>query len=406
MGMARKRYLPMIVLVAFQLGACSQRESERMRLAGWISSPFESDAMYSIVERYNAQNPSVDVVYQPIQANYIEKIQLMLGTDTAPDVFMLESFWAPTLINYETLLPLDDLIDSDTDFDLEDFEPNLLEAFRKDGKLYGVPKDFSTVGLFYNPDLFAEAGIVSAPASWEELAHAARRLTKDTNGDGVTDVFGLGVVDSVEFVLPFIWQNGGEIVSEDGGIDYDNEHTIEAIRFLKQLRDEGVAVVPTDVGASWNMEALGRKRVAMTISGLWAVNFMDSTFAGTQYEIAGIPVGVRRESIAYVVGYVIPASTKYPQDAWRLLRYLTSREGQAEWAALKLGLPPRRSVVDAAGLRDDPRQATFIEASSYARTWQLGPNQRLMDELQTAMQAIFLTDAPIEHALMRANERL
>ncbi len=406
MNFETNRHFPLIFLVVCLLSACGETEHSGMRLAGWISSPFESDAMYSIIDRYNTQSTSVGVAYQPIQANYIEKIQLMLGTDTAPDVFMLESFWAPTLINYDTLLPLDDFIASDPEFDIDDFEPALLEAFRKDGKIYGLPKDYSTIALFYNPDMFDTAGVSSAPANWEELADLAGRLTKDLDGDGVTDVFGFGAVDSIEFVLPFIWQNGGEIVSEDSGVDFDNERAIAAIRFLKQLRDEGIAAVPTDVGASWNMEAFGRGRIAMTISGLWAVNFMDTTFAATPYEIAEIPVGARRESIAFVVGYVIPANTRNPSESWRLLRYLTSKEGQQEWAALKLGLPPRRSVVETAGLMDDPRQATFIEASRYARTWQLGPNQRLMDELQTAMQAIFLTNEPIGNALIRANDRL
>ena len=392
--------------ISILTAACTKSEVAEMRLAGWVSSPFESDAMHTIVERYNARYSGVGVAYQPIQANYIEKIQLMLGTDTAPDVFMLESFWAPTLINYNTLMPLDDFVDGDLEFDVDDFEPSLLDAFRSDGKLYGLPKDYSTVALFYNPAMLAEEGISDPPTNWAELLDYARRLTKDTDGDGVTDVYGFGVVDSVEFVLPFVWQNGGELVGEDGTVQFDNERAIEAIRFLKQLRDEGLAAAPTDVGASWNMEAYGRQRIAMTISGLWAVNFMKTTFASTPYEIAMIPGGERREAIAYVVGYVIPANTRYPEEAWRFLRYLTSTEGQSEWAELDLGLPPRRSVVQASGMLNDPARAVFIETAAYARTWQLGPNQRLMDELQTAMQAIFLTDAPIRDALQRANERL
>ena len=406
MRIPRKQVFATYALLVGILAGCGESEFAGMRLAGWISSPYENDAMHAIVERYNSQSEGARVAYQPIQANYIEKIQLMLGTDTAPDVFMLESFWAPTLLNYETLMPLDEFIENDPEFDIEDFEPALMEAFQKEGKLYGIPKDYSTIALFYNPDMFAKAGISSPPNNWEELVDHARRLTEDSDGDGVIDTYGFGMTDSVEFVLPFIWQNGGDLLADDGGIDFDNQPAIAAIRFLKRLRDEGLAIVPTDAGASWNMEAYGRKRVAMTISGLWAVNFMETTFAETPYEIAAIPDGTRRESIAFVVGYVIPASTKYPEEAWRLLRFLTSKEGQQEWTELDLGLPPRRSVVAYSGLRENPRRAVFIEAAEYARTWQLGPRQRLMDELQTAIQAIFLIDTPIVEALERANERL
>ncbi len=402
----QNKLLALGLAAAILVTACGESQFAGMRLAGWVSSPFESDAMQEIVARYNAETTAAAVAYQPIQANYIEKIQLMLGTDTAPDVFMLESFWAPTLINYDTLMPLDEFVASDPAFDLGDFEPALLDAFRRDGKLYGLPKDYSTVALFYNPDMLREAGLDGPPETWEELYDYARQLTVDSNGDGSAEVFGFGTVDSVEYVLPFVWQNGGELVRNDGGVDFDNPKAIEAIEFLRQLREEGLAAVPTDMGASWNMEAYGRGRVAMTISGLWAVNFMDTTFADMPYEIAPIPGGSRQEAIAYVVGYVIPANTRYPEDAWQLLRYLTSKEGQREWAELDLGLPPRRSVVDDTELMNDPQRAVFIETAEYARTWQLGPNQRLMDELQTAMQAIFLTNAPIEDALKRADERL
>ena len=395
-----------VVAVALSCAGCGADQSSDTRLAGWVSSPFESDAMQQIVTRFNEERVPGSLTYQPIQANYIEKIQLMLGTGTAPDVFMLESFWAPTLIEYETLLPLDDLIAADERFDLEDFEPSLLEAFQHDGQTFGIPKDFSTIALFYNPEMFAAVGIARPPESWSELLDAAERLSQDIDGDGITDVYGFGAVDSIEFVLPFIWQNGGELLTADGGIDYQNQKAKEAIQFLKTMRDDSIAAVPTDLGASWNMEAFGRGRIAMTISGLWAVNFLETTFPDMPYEIVPIPSGVRQQSIAYVVGYVIPRNTRDPAKAWEVLRYLTSKQGQQEWASLDLGLPPRKSVVAATGLVDDPQRAVFIDAASYARTWQLGPNQRLMDELQTAIQAIFLTDAPIEDALKRADERL
>ena len=404
-GNAKQAWL-VTLLCAATLGACGKSTDNEIRLAGWVSSPFESDAMHSVVDQYNANNDGVPIAYQPIQANYIEKIQLMLGTGTAPDVFMLESFWAPTLINYDTLMPLDDLIAADPEFDLADFEPTLLDAFRHDGKLYGLPKDYSTIALFYNPEFLAEAGIDRPPTNWRQLADYAAELSQDMDGDGNTDIFGFGTVDSVEYVLPFIWQNGGELITGDGGIDIDNAAAIEAIEYLKKLRDDGVAAVPTDVGASWNMEAFGRKRLAMTISGLWAVNFLETTFPDTPYRVVPVPMGQRREAIAYVVGYVIPRAANDKEQAWQLLRHLTSKPGQNEWAKLGLGLPPRRSVVDNFGLHDDPIRSVFIDTAAYSRTWQLGPNQRVMDELQTAMQAIFLVDSPIDEALRRANDRL
>ena len=392
--------------LALLVVACGAKPDEGIRLSGWVSSPFESDAMQEVVARFNARNPGGEVAYHPIQANYIEKIQLMLGTGTAPDVFMLDAFWAPSLINYDTLLPLDDFIAADPGFAISDFEPVLLDAFRRDGKLYGIPKDYSTVALFYNPDLFEAAGLTAPPASLDELIDYARRLTRDTDGDGDIDQYGLGISESLEAILPFIWQNAGDLVDRDGRLNVGDEPSISTIGLLRDLRTQGIATIPTDVGASWNMEAFGRKRVAMAVSGLWAVSFLDTTFAETPYEIAHLKAGATESSIAYVVGYVIPKETPRPDEAWTLLRYLTDQAGQSAWAKHDLGLPPRRSIVEQAGLMNDPVKRVFIESAGHARTWQLGSNQRLLDELQTAMQAVFLINEPIDEALGRAEERL
>lgn len=388
------------------LAGCWRYETGDVRMTGWVSSPTEDLLVRALVDSFSIRYPDISVSYNPIQANYPEKLQLMLGTNTAPDVFMLESYWAPSLINFDVLMPLDDFIARDPDFDLDDFEPALLDAFRHDGKLYGIPKDYSTLLLFYNPQMFAEAGLPGPPRTWDDLARYARLLTRDTDGDGVIDQYGFGMAEQLEYILPFIWQNGGGLFDEEGKLTLKDDALVEALRFLQGLKREGVAALPTDVGASWNMDGFGRRKFAMTTSGLWAINLMEETFAGVPYAVAPLPVGRQQSSIAFVVGYVMPKNALYPDDGWTLLRFLTSKTGQLIWARSGVGLPPRNSIVEATGAREDPVKALFIETASYARPWQLGPNQRVLDEAQTALQAIFMIDTPIEEALERMSKRL
>jgi len=399
-----KRYLFFLLLPV--LTGCWRYETDDVRMTGWVSSPFEDQLVRALVDSFTTRHPDISVSYNPIQANYPEKLQLMLGTRTAPDVFMLESYWAPSLINYDVLMPLDDFIARDPDFDLNDFEPALLDAFRSDGKLYGIPKDYSTLVLFYNPQMFAEAGLNDPPLTWEDLVRYARLLTRDTNGDGIIDQYGFGMAERLEYVLPFIWQNGGDLLDEEGRLTLDDDALVEALKFLQGLKREGIAALPTDVGASWNMDGFGRRKFAMATSGLWAVNLMEETFAGVPYAVAPLPVGRRRSSIAFVVGYVMPKDALYPEEGWSLLRFLTSKTGQLIWARSGVGLPPRKSIVAATGATEDPVKALFIESATYARPWQLGPNQRIVDEVQTALQAILMIDTPVEEALERMSRRL
>ena len=394
-----------IAAVATLATGCADRSGpEPLRISGWVSSPAEDDIMRSVINGFREEHPTVPVEYHPIQANYIEKIQMMIGTDTAPDVFMLDAFWAPALIGYDTLLPLDEFVERDPGFGIDDFEPSLLSAFQADGKTFGLPKDYSTLLLFYNSRLLREAGFDRPPSNWTELADMASKLTVDKNGDGRIDHVGFGLSDGLEYVLPFLWQNGAEFLSEDGVVNVDDRRLREALEYLQDLRRKGAARLPSELGASWNMEAFGRGRVAMTMSGLWAQSFMDSTFPSIEYEVAPLPVGKAEATIAYVVGYVIPRKARHPQRAWQLLRYLTSKEGQEGWMRAGIGLPPRRSL--AASLVDAPVKSAFLRSAGRSRTWQLGRNQRVLDEAQTALQSIFITDSDVCDALNKLARRL
>ena len=403
---SRARRNRTVIAVAMVVGCHSTDDAQSIGMTGWVSSPAEDDLVRAVVRDFEQRFPDLSVRYDPIQANYIDKIQLMLGTGTAPDVFMLDAFWAPALVAYDTLLPLDEFIASDPDFDIDDFEPALLDAFRRDGKLYGLPKDYSTLALFYNPEMLARAEIKSPPTNWDELFATAQRLTQDTDGDGRIDQYGFGLVDGLEYVLPFIWQNAAEFLSSDGTVNIDDAGVRDALRFLQRLRRSGIAKLPSEVGAAWNMDGFGRQRIAMTFSGLWAVNFMRTTFPNTPYAIANLPRGKTKQSIAYVVGYVIPKDAASPRRAWTLLRYLTSKQGQAQWAKHNIGLSPRRSIAATEKQDQHPLTSVFTRSARHARTWQLGTQLRVLDETQTALQSIYIEDVDVDDAMENLRRRL
>ncbi|CAI8839105.1 ABC transporter substrate-binding protein [Methylocaldum szegediense] len=389
-----------IVLVfALLLSGCDQQDAVSIRLTGWIASPIEETLTRTFIDTFEQRHPGLSVRYEPITANYMDKLLLMLATGTAPDVIMIEAFWIPLLVEYDVLLPLDDWVAGDPDFASEDFEPVLLDAFRSGGALYGLPKDYSTLALYYNPDMFEEAGLAFPPRNWDEFVEFARRLTRDTDGDARTDQYGYGHAENLEYSLPFVWQNEGEFIDRRGRIAFTEPAFVEALNFLRRMKTDGIAVMPSDVGAAWNMDAFGRRRVAMAISGLWAVNFLNETYASVPYRVALLPVGKRPATVAFAVGYGIPKRTRNPELAWRLLRYLTGPEGGRIWVKSDIGLPARRSVAEESAIEHDPVKRVFLHSLDHARIWQFRVNQRILDETQSALQAIFLTDADVQPML-------
>ena len=87
--------------------ACSPPGSDTMRLSSWVSSPSETAVYETILDNFRAQNPDFNFKYEPIPGNYSEKLQLMLGTKTAPDLFYLKGIVAPSYMSFDVLYPMD-----------------------------------------------------------------------------------------------------------------------------------------------------------------------------------------------------------------------------------------------------------------------------------------------------------
>lgn len=386
--------------------SCSGREKGTVTLSGWITSPIEEKLLTKIIKDFQEKHPDIKVVYEPIPGNYMDKIQLMLATGTAPDVFYLESFYAPAMTGFNALEPLDEYIKKDS-VDLTDFEPALLKAFQFNGKTYGLVKDYTTVGLFYNTEIFKKERIKNPPRNWEEFYAVCIKLTKDTNKDGKVDQWGFCINPSLEYLLPFVYQNGGSFFSEDGSkLAILDSSFINALKFFVNLYKKGYAVQPSDVGSAWPGDAFGKDGIGMICSGNFAIPFLKSNYPKTKYAIAELPQHKKKSTLAFIVGYVIPKHCKNKEQAWLLLNYLTGVEGMANWTSLGLALPPRKSVVKINELNKDSLKTALVDGAAYARPWQLSEHYRIFDETQSSLQKIFLTDVPVETEMKELNSRL
>jgi multiple sugar transport system substrate-binding protein len=385
---------------------CAGRQQGSVTLSGWTASPIEEKLLLKMVTEFEASHPGVTVVYEPIPGNYMDKIQLMLGTRTAPDVFYLESFYAPAMEAFDVLEPLDEYIKRDS-VDLADFEPALSSAFQSGGKTYGLVKDYTTVGLFYNTEMFKKEGITGPPRTWEEFLVICKKLTKDADGDGNIDQWGFCINPSLEYLLPFVYQNGGSFF-DDGGtrVAILDPPFMEALTFFVALYKDGYAVQPSDIGAGWPADAFGKGSIGMMCSGNFAIPFLENNYPQTKFAIAELPQKKEKATLAFTVGYVIAKHCEHKEQAWELLKYLTSVEGMTKWTALGLALPPRKSVVKINRLDNDPLRKALVEGAAYARPWQLSRSYQILDETQSSLQRIFLTAAPVQTEMADLKKRV
>ncbi|TAF02533.1 MAG: extracellular solute-binding protein, partial [Nostocales cyanobacterium] len=156
--------------------------SVSIKLSGWGGSPVEQKLLKQVLQDFEIKHPNIKVKYEVISDQYMDVIKTRLIGEAAPDVFYLDALEAPFFMSQNILEPLDSYITSE--FDLADFEENLLNSFKYQNHIYGLPKDYSTLALFYNKKAFNQAGLTSPPTTWDELRRYSQKLTGKVNKYG------------------------------------------------------------------------------------------------------------------------------------------------------------------------------------------------------------------------------
>jgi multiple sugar transport system substrate-binding protein len=364
-----------LLLLVSTLTSCGFQNSQdgiTVTLSGWQSSPTEKQLLEQVLHQFESQHPTIKVKHEIINDQYMDVIKTRLIGDAAPDVFYLDAFEAPLLMKYGVLEPLNSYINAQ--FDLADFEPTLLKAFQLDGQTYGLPKDFSTLALFYNTTAFQDVGLDQPPQTWDELRDYSQNLTVDTNRDGRNEQYGFGVSPELSRQYFMMTAFGGRLIDHQENAEFFTSGSLKGLQLIiDQYRKDRTSAQPSDVGASTGSELFGQGKAAMAIEGPWAIPYLQETFPKLQFATAEVPtVNDKKGTMAYTVAYVMNRKTKHKEAAWQLIAYLTSQEGMKAWAKEGLVLPSRKSVLQELGYADNPLYAPFVKGAEYATIWQAG----------------------------------
>lgn len=386
---------------ASRLGSAGDRLV--VKLSGWGASPAEQQVFQQVLEDFRTQYPDVDLQFEVISDQYMDVMKTRLIGDAAPDVFYLEATEAPFLIENNVLEPLEPFISPE--FDLGDFEANLLAPFQTAEHIYGLPKDFSTLALFYDRQAFAAVGLDKPPQTWEELLACAELLTIDENQDGAPERYGFGILPDLARLVYMIQAFGGEAIDAEGYAAFASDAGLKGLELLvNQYRNDRTAARPTDVGTNSGIEMLGQGKAAMAIEGSWAIPYLAQTYPDLDYATAEVPrINNRRGTMAYPVAYVMNRHSPHKQEAWRLISYLTGKVGMTKWTGSGAALPTRKSVVEVLEYDRDLRRSALLAGASYATIWQIGTYPAaVMNNFNNQFISVLLGEQPLKPAMTKA----
>lgn len=279
--------------------------------------------------------------------------------DSPPDVFYVDASRFADYASVGALEPYGDKVSGGVD----DFYPSLRATFTRDGKLYCIPKDFSTLALQINTDLWAKAKLTDAdyPTTWDQLTAAAQKL----KAAGVTP-FAIG--DTRDRIGAFMVGAGGWIVSTDGKqATADTPQNLRALQYVQGLLKDGLAVYPKQVDTGWGGEAFGKAKVAMAMEGNWIKGAMQNDFPTVKYVVKPFPAGpAGKGTLSFTQCWGISAKSKFKDQAVKFVEAMTTADQQIAFAKA-FGVMPSRASAKTAYLQQFPNDQAFIDSAEFAQ---------------------------------------
>ncbi|MCU0491420.1 MAG: extracellular solute-binding protein [Chloroflexaceae bacterium] len=354
--------------------------------------------------RFNALYPNVKIEYQPQASDYQTKLKADAAGNTLADVFYLDSGLMTAFGPENILLDLTPGLQAGG-VTLDSYAPALLQLFQRDGKTYGLPKDFNPLVLFINNEKAQAAGVdPTSITTWEAWRDAA---TKMTTGEGNSKVFGMCMQADAQRFGALMLQQGINIV--DGKtVNFTDPKAIEAVNFWYSFYKDGHGQLPKELGADWCGQAFGEGKVGMTLEGGWMVPYLAKDFNDVQYTALALPTPPNgdRSSLLFTNAWAASAKTAYPKAAAALVLFLTSPENQRPILDVGFALPTHNTVLKDPAAQSNPTTKVLLQAAEYGKVSDIAFGGAAKDDvlkaLNTNVEAAFLGQAELSKALETA----
>ena len=365
----------------------------------------EDEIVEAALARFEVAHPHIHVerINPGDAGSFYTKLQTMMAAGTPPDVFYVGDERLPSLARMGVLQPIDGFLERDAaagdPLELGDFFDVTLEAFRYDGErtgsgpLYGIPKDFTSIGFYYNKDLFRAAGL-EQPAddwSWEDFLFAARAIGRL---DGCT---GAEFVTWPRMLRLYLMTEGLDVAPADfQSLRVREPALLAALQRLADWRfaeDNTLTSGKSRVSSGETVFLTGRVGLAGPF-GRWVVPSYRKIDA-FEWDFAPMPRGAVKTNVVAAVAWAISSETRHPRESWELVRALTAEESQAELSRLGLAIPPRRSVAYSEAFLDPTRpparDATFLAEAEIAQVMAFPPSPKFDSLMESRLNQGLLT---------------
>jgi multiple sugar transport system substrate-binding protein len=444
--MTRRSWIGAAVLslaVAAGLAGCGKSDDAAaggpVTVNYWLWDDNQKASYQACADAFHTANPDITVkITQTAWTQYWQNLTTQLASGDAPDVWTDQGSYYPQFVSSNQILDIQPYVDSDK-VDVNQYQAGLADLFAKDGKRYGLPKDWDTMALVYNADQLKKQGI--DPASLKDLTwnptdggtfqQLIAKATVDANGhNGLDPAFDKTKVKVYGYLPEWAdgsqGQNGwGDLAASNGftyldknpwgtAYKYDDPKLAETIEWFKALIAKGYSPA-LDKSSTLSRDALMQAgKGAVTVAGSWTINSYVADDAKAKFAFAPLPTGPQgRRTAINGLSDAIWAGTKHKTEAWKWVKFLGSSDCQDLVGGNAVVFPAIKSATDKAVAAHKAKghdvQPFIDEAQAAGGTFFLpvtDHGNEVSQIVQDAIQSSVLGQSDSATALKKANEQV
>jgi len=334
------------------------------------------DWLKAQAKEFEKKNPGVKVqLVQVVGSQQDQKLLASVATGSTPDLFInniVVDF--PTLVSGGVMLDLTKYWNSFAGKD--QFPSNV--AWKSKGKVYNLMSYTNLLGMFYNKDILAKAGITDPPSTLDELTDDMKKVVA-SGAQGVA-LSGAPTVEGAWLFAPQFLGQGVDYCT----LDQNKDKLLRAFERVQQWHAEGLlpqAAATWDQNASWQQFMTGK--YAFGLNGNWQLgNVKQASFkyGTTEYPK---PPGGDSKVFPGGEGFAIGSKSKHPDLAWKFLEQMVmSQQGGSSVFEAAGSIPLNKAAAASKAIKDDQFLQPFVTAAQNTANW---PNNPQTSAMQTAL---------------------
>lgn len=374
-------------------------------LAFWNQN--QEEVLREVLDNFEAQNSNIKVELELTpNPQYWTRLEAAASGNVLPDIMWMNG---PNFQQYASngiIEPIEPYLD-ESDIDLNNYTDSLLDLYTYNDELYGIPKDWDTTALWYNKEIFDNAG-VNYPQddwTWEDLVDAAETISDPEN-----NIYGVDASNQTqEGIYNQIFQNQGFVISEDGTTSgYDDPNTIEAFEKHVALIEDGLSpsldmmaeTSPRDLFASGNL--------GMAYLASWNLPVLIESEISDHIDLVEMPAIKEKGAVIHGLIYALSSQSDNKEEAAEVIKYLGSEEANMIWAESGIVIPGHEGVLETwIEALPNYNVEAYVNSLEYSHPFPVSENTSRWNDYETqAITDIYSLNADIEERLQQLADEM